>query len=708
MISSSHASNFVDFFRSNLLQTNPSDGRGLGPLISILGSDGSWAPDALARARRHLDIALEDWASEGGRHYKDVTSADVARVLRDYWGLAHFPVSLGEAGRRMTTWHEASNRTKGASDQTVANWNRAVLESSAFKAALARELPAEPTSKPTGHLPTWSPHPETWPEDVGGERQRLLRRARELAGPTVALSAGDWVQVLRELVADSVYENYLTGTETMRRTMNNVVLDSWFWKDAAHEPIEAQQFAIRADVREQTLARLAAVCRMSFHDVLPQARQVVNESVVEKLRDVATQRIAVRSGARDGLRVSYRPARSEIEFRLRRDALPEQPPRVPIEELLVGATITDLLESRASEIRATGNRDAALAMSDTYLHLRRSVDWDSVRPYDLIRIELADHTAQLGFLDRQLDHHLYELRDLIATAPASATGVAYKWLPARIEALLEARHQKFRLAALRCEAALGELDQRWSHGRMEHKAYLESSQQIALAGAGITVRMLERSIATARDESVSPTIRSWAPRCVSQIQRALANLALLDGPTFGLAQAARHDLHLSSIAWRTWTPVVSLRIKIALHIASGAGLLGASQLWIPSVSELRDDYRLLAAMPELDGRDSLNLVRLALWIALLGDGTIPAVRDLAPALRAHFLDVVSPADTSSWESSRIPIDFPAIASLLESQGHDDGLLGKLRPGGITEGHLERRNPGALREWRTAVAQVSRS
>lgn len=711
MISSSHASNFVTFFRSHLLQTNPAAGDGLGPLLAIVAEDGHWKPEALALARQRLDGALDAWGVQGGGRYNDVSAHEVTEVLRDHWGVSHFPVSMGEAGRRMAKRRAATGRaTNGVSDQTVGNWHRAVLESAAFKAALARDLHSKQDLRPGAPLSTWSTQPDTWPEDVDGERRGLVRRAQEMAGPSMALTDEDWLQVLRELVADAVYEDYLTGTgtEPLRRTMNSVVLDAWFWRDAGHAPVETQGIALRADIRERTLRRLAAVARMFSHDVVPRPGQKDAESALGRLRDVAAQRTVVRGGTRGQLqRVTYRPARSEIEFRLRRDAERAQPPRIALEELLAGTTVADLLESRASDIRATRHRDAALTMSDTYLHLRRTVDWDRIGPFDLVRIELADHTAQLGFLDRGLDHHLFELRDLIAAAPSSSTGVAYKWLPARIEALLEARYQKFRPAALRCDAALEELDRRWAQGKMEHKAYLESSQQIALAGAGITVRMLERSLAMAREASISLFVRTWAPRCVAHIDRALANLEILDGPTLGLTQTARHDYHLSSIAWRTWTPVVGLRIKIALHLASTTGLLGPTQLPIPSIPELRDAYRTLAAMPELDGRDSLNLVRFALWIGLLGDGTIPAVRDLAPALRAHFLDVGSPEDETSWEGRRIPLDYSAIASLLESEGHDDGVLGRLRPGGVIEAHLESRNPGALREWRATVERVSR-
>jgi hypothetical protein len=711
MLTQPVVSNCVTFYRAQFglpKVTAPPVADLRGASGFVVAPDGTWRAEGLALLRRALRVGLDAWAvgGDGGpRLNLGLTRRRAADAVAAHWGVSRFPLTLAAAVEPL-----------GRSDQFLSDLLDPVVASPTFRAAFSARLPPRPDSLPVGERPWWDSEPIEWPggSTFGWDEKRALERAvLNRVAVSNRLSRDEALPALREVVATRVMDEYLAHPDHSRlqRTFNGLVLDAWFWRDPGTVRFDVDPAPERdwSRVSEPTRRRLAVMTQLFCHDIaLPHPDDPeLDEATRTELTHVAQVRGALLlTTAHHGRRRVLRdPPRSELEYVLRRDTPVERiGAALSPEQVREGTGIAGQLDGRAREIRAPRFAETIASLCEGYLRLRADVDWDVVTdPFDAMTIEVADHSVHLDLLRLGREDLLRRLTTLIDATPASARGLAYRHMSARIESLLDARHRNFPRAIARIVHALRALDGIAEHPGLDPKALLESRQQLHLSCAGIAIRIVEATVARTRRPGPHPQARRWAAVAHEHIAHAARYLGRLDSPDIGLGTTRGEDGYVSTVGWRILPAIIRFRVNAVTLVAHDAGLLGDGlEFPVGTLRTLESDYVDLASSPDLTDRDTLDLVRSALWIPALGDGTLPAVPGLVAA-RAGFLDVPNPEDVVDWSGLRVALDVDAVHALYARLGQDAGAIAKIDPDGVLGRRLTARNVNWFTRLRVTTA-----
>ncbi|MFF8971150.1 hypothetical protein [Streptomyces sp. NPDC014995] len=732
---------------------------GLGPCAIGLLDRRGWRADGLHRVRQCLDHAVSDFVRRGDTAglRKGHTAQAVAASVRAAAGLAHYPVPdrLAEGGERRTdSGNVAAWRGKIASVALAAVQHWCDREwAGAGRDRLA--LPAE-------DYPYWSDEPAGWPPpwDLrvladAAERvmDRLSAQGRAAVTPeTLTLIGRAWA--LREA------DRYLDLTRFVRQAGGTVVVPglkngvrarSFLQHDvvAAWRPstlflgatgspaLLARPSAFKgADLfREAAAAALA----LAFHRLTASPGLLVGE-VASHVATTILGRTA-RTGTGHGLRTALSPA--EMKALHAMVAPPRTTPdragdlSADWDELDGPVTVRTLCEDATLSRDQPGIRSVAikqyiahrrvLGPVDGVLseHERRalaradqSVEWDAVH-YS------GRATGQAGLLDR--------LQQVVARFPTGShpgyathrhrgKAVAANKNGQRHTALHWAMLGHFDLQNVRRAALVG-----------DELELLEAGHQHSLCITGIWVKWLEDAL-THGDRFATPAwvharhAHHWAAKTRHQLERLAAARPLPRTKTWWTEDEADRP-GISTRRWLVQTTRLYLRVQLGAYTALLARLATVDDLTgsradragppIPeerlSLGAVLGSYHELLRLTEVTAQaDGPETTQLALWIAFLGGGGIPAVEvsdDNAAAALSGLGHLVPSPDVYATLPvldgfRRMELDTFAATRYLRSRKWDAGLLGRIPvppPRGGTRGQgrvfnaLDR--TGAFREWR---------
>jgi len=694
MLTTDSAASLVKYFRAQFglpWLTTPELGL-LGHAASLfVTADGRWRPEGLTITRRRLLASLHAWTTTDGRDAVPsggVSGRDVASALARYWGASHFPSSADRAAADI-----------GRTGQFLLDWEKRFMESDAVRTALVAGLERPPDQLPDGARPVWWGSPAAWPGNEHEERASLARGIAMRAFGDVPPTRDERLQVIREVVASRIMDLYLAHPDDslLRRTFNGMVMRPWFWDDPGVIRFDLERTP--ADpMSPRTASALAAMTQMFAHDcALPLEDAEAEKKVVRRLAaTTAMRQVLLATPAHEGRRTLRTAApRSELEFVLRRDAPFEDPGTPPsASELRESTTIVDDLEHWAGLIHRPRLPYEAAELCRRYVEHRRRVE--VLHPFDALRLEVSDHSVHLDLLRLKLDDLTSELGTIIRSTSATVRGLAYRPLSSRIEALLDARKGGFPRAVGRIENALSRLEANAMDPSIDPRALVESRQQLNLSAAGIAVRILEATISLTRSPEPNPQARRWAARALSHVDASIDHLGELASPGYWGSSEDGAAAYLSTPAWKILPSILRFRIRVAVLAADHAGLLSRVSFGVGDVEQVESEYVSLVSHTDLTEPDALSVIRNALVLAFIGEGSLPAAPGLSIA-RAGFLDVANAADVVAWEGERVTLDLDAIDSLFRNVNQDAGIMDKMVPDGPLASSM-RRQPELFDRW----------
>jgi len=373
----------------------------------------------------------------------------------------------------------------------------------------------------------------------------------------------------------------------------------------------------------------------------------------------------------------------------------------------IAASESDATEALAlaNVIRGTTSKIARAQLCETYMEIRRPLKFEHFKSADVVMLVLADQSAHLDMVYLKLEELVKELGELIEDAsPGQAEG-AYRALIHRNDSLIHTKNARHRQAVTSIHQGFKDLEWLREHGFIEDRAARESAHQLALAGAGVYIRVVEVQL---RERALpGPDVRLYENARSALFLSSETGTRLSELEAEGLPGKRHDDQHISAVSWRVQSRIIRLRTQLAIRTAVKSKLTNpiAQDKWHDNETydvelvQLCNSYTRLVETQELQLANRVEVVQFALWLAFLDQGNIPVVRDLAPALKElHFIDS-DPASISRHGVNHRVLDVESATLWLVGQGANAGILSALPATGPVVDHLTQSSGGVFTSWR---------
>jgi len=294
----------------------------------------------------------------------------------------------------------------------------------------------------------------------------------------------------------------------------------------------------------------------------------------------------------------------------------------------------------------------------------------------------------------------------------------------RNHSLVAARASRFGSGVSRIVRGLDNVRYLQNNGMLDAKAAIETAHQLALAGAGVYLRIIENLYRDPRtgspDARMEESVRNALFLSAQTLER-LSSLAEVDG---GLSAKRHDDNYISSVIWRVQSRVIRLRVQLAARTALLAGLCppltqphalardaALSTTLDCDIPHIQQSYLDLVRTTELTEANEVAVVQLALWLAFLNGGRIPVARDAAPALKnLRFLDL-DPAEIVEGSVGWRHMDVAAASRFLIGKNANAGILSGIRQTGpvadaLTVSSAQGERLKAFTQWRRDFPHLS--
>jgi len=729
-ITPAHIAALVDFYVGSMTGSENLSGIGnLGPFSRLLIDENGWTGAGLAKSRQHIGRMLRIYASretkkpEGG-----VTTKRVAESLAKHWGLTEYPVGLGVVFDEFPKGTDESFPAR----KTMYDWPRRVQSSGAVLSWLNYEwLPNTPATfarLPSGPRPRWGGSKEAWPPETvngsaiyEGEREELVVAALATAGIS-GLDGKDTINVLREVVAEHLLSNYFAraSSSQMYRHLLHRLAAPWasgdalalseFSRDVEEKPADSGHYTHTAAVATQ----------LFFHD----AALGLSPGIADRLREVAQARfgaLAMRELATENsLNVLGAIMRTVADDAIQRFIFRTTKSTTLEDIVLVGAIekshdthLAASLYKTAIELRNARSAREKHDYGEKYMRDRRTVDWAKVGDADAVLLELADQSAQLDFVYQRMHNLAEELGELIRDTASTGRGLAYRALVHRNESLVHAQQSRFGSGVNSIVRGLESVRHLEREGVLDAKAARETAHQLALAGAGVYLRIIENLYRDPRTTVPDARVEESVRNALFLSSQTLERLGELED--CGLAANRHDDNYISSVSWRVQSRIIRLRVQLASRTAILAKICPPLTSKTPlgrtldcDIPHLIQSYLDLIETPELTAANEVVVVQLAMWLAFLNGGRVPVAEALSPGLKMlRFLDA-DPSRLSPGGSATRVMDIRAASEFLLTMKSNAGILSGIREKGHVASVLLEHSGGAFAEWREQYPDLSSS
>lgn len=708
------------------------DTQRLGPLLPYVMTHTGWRPDWPARARRGLAQAIRGFAAA---HAGNPAFDRRVTALGMLWGVDEFPGTTDSVARRL-----------GVARDTVGGWLRDALDEEGPRESIALDIPADgpgPETVGTRHVQRWAGDAGDWPP--AGHFRALaasLLRVYELSEVTPR----ELREILRRMVmryAKEVYLRHDQHADLMRQFAHDVVkvwrrdsLTSFSAPPESPPPVGDHGRSVaavthllayelvaddlhrdrfdQADAELETTRILLGVTpdpgrRRAFyvptdaHDdawTADETRRLGGFVVGSAYGGLAARTTPLAAGPRP----AFDGVQAFAEAEDMRAAHPTQRPKLAEEYV-----------RRRSAYRRFRGRPLRGGLAERMKASRRHDNDDA--SVDGALLALADQAVHLIVLNLERWDLLDELSRAIRRTDRSFS-----------YAELEHRNQGLRFSKLRDHArgihwivaAERRIDERvLIGGPIDSVALLESAHQIALAAAGVCIRVVEEMIAEDDAEIPPEIVRGYAVAALRWSWVATERLDRLDrvprdDETEGLPQSRYDDLHISWRGWRALTRLHLLRARIVVRAAILGGLLPERALHPeqalgsdPSVrcdlEAIDEVYREIIRMPEIEAEHLPAVVIQSLWIAAMSNGIVPCEPDSTPLIKETVFLTVPPDDPAPRPGDVMEFSFPAAAEWVASTpSFVAGVFGYLSLDSPVGAALVASSDGKYTEWRASV------
>ena len=685
-VTTRHLDGLIAFQRAVLYRTERMPDVALGPLISIYLDSHGWTPDGVAVARRLLDGMLAEYE----KSTKPLTQTAFSRTerasaLRLYWGIDEYPAKASEAAASL-----GSSTQSPPATNTLYGWQQAVIEDrSVLKWVNDQTLPPPASAPLDWPRPSWRAPQHEWPADkewppgslTGGiEARAILGGARAVASENQTDST--MLQALREVVSEELERYFGSPNHTTRfRHMRDRVVGPWAEMQKRGffvPPFSRSSSATRdSDVRDS----VATAAQMFFHEAVSGAgaltarlrSRIAAVAEIDEVIDLATRAILVAQNLPvDGQTASagseHKPAALiEMHFSIPADTTDES----THDRVL-------WLYEHSQSIRKSPPF-AIVEFIDSYVKHRLEIDWYGLTIADAVLLELADQSVHLDAARAKNADLVSRMTAIIQTPGHTPAGNAYRVLANREQSLIHTKNNEHAEAAHSIAQGFEQLHFLGESGAIDRRASMEAAHQLALAGAGVFLHLLETHMCNTHTTPRRPR---------ADIQLAARNAVFfsriasdrLNGLQESLTPVRHADNHISSTEWRMKTRAIALRVGLAVHTAVEARLCadpnkGSSR---PigerfDLSSLHENYMRLITLPELRLSDRREVIQASMWFGLLNSGELPLAPALTDALkRIEFID----GDPVDMGHSR-PLDLHASSAWLTAEKSDAGILSRL-------------------------------
>lgn len=681
----------------------------LGPLAGLVVANGRWREDGLACVHGFLTECLSKTV-EGVQTYGDVKPSIVRNVLEAMWGLSHSPLSVGEAVKFVGP---------GVHGSTPSRWEERLIEGDRTVDWIESKIDdiqnrEEDGSKPLSSRPFWyQADGACWPPGdpylLGkAVSDVLIDRARRALGIERSSSDTSYASlVLLEAAKHSLrqYHSYRTESSQAYRYLENGVFVEWAKvKEILEHPPLYGSSASKGRYRTQVAASVQLRMFLLKREDFLRAESKISLRVTHfPGSDLGNQPLRIRRLLESG----------EVETRKFVD-----------EALCLGEAGSkadaDLLMSQAALMRKTDDFRLKKYLMDIYMSARVS-DISSLPDNQLATIALADHSVQLDMLNSEDAAGIAKLTVLINSMNSinPRKGLALHTL--RSEIVLNNKRNATDVAMVFGGIAYRRALALEGEGWTSVIERMEVLQQVDLALAGVFVRALERSFRGNRDDRIA-YYASWALWCSSL---ALARIAFLEQPDVGggLPTVRHSEGRISTTGWRVQPEVIRLRTVVAVSTAIQSRLVeeaavvkcleGLRYKRLHRESELTAFleqqqveyttafactlYRNLIVRRELTPGHQLDIVRVAVWIALMNGGEIPVEIGASAGIRElNFLDT-NPAHLVNGGMQTVQIDIDRAVDWIHERSTDFGLISWLKRSDRVHKYLRRASEGRYDE-----------
>ncbi|WP_442574834.1 hypothetical protein ACSBPH_13495 [Microbacterium sp. F51-2R] len=723
----------------------------LGALNHVVrDADGAWRPDGLTATRILLRriVSAYETADADGRPRRDVQLT--ARAIRRRWGLFGYPSdepthnALLERGDLSASFHVDEvvdididdGATLSYSDRS--RWQQAVAKHPDALAVAAEginlewaridddearldsdNLPRWDTAKRT--IPSWPPG-GALPGTEGGWLIRALGAQlghdERIVGPGESDGARNrqLLHVLRRLAVDrhAFYLGLRLDTQRHFFHLRHAMARVWFTDDLL-DLGGIEEFGSDAEVGSTArplLLSQASIARMEFYAVIHEWDARATDEVLRR-RSSAREIFLGLERLPDALQ-QFEERLKETYFRTAKrgdEQLRDKPDDITIPEFVRRAEPKAReLYTLAQQIRLLPTRDIV----SEYISRRSDPDllFDKMSTTSQRTVLLADQAVSLDCVN---------IRDqgLQATIAAflresSVAGIEYAQFDSRDRAVLGTK-EGTRAGLMRAiaEGARGieelshvrrKANEEFSNVRVNERAALETEQQMSLALAGATVRVLEdlmKSDPRVQKSKSHDVVAGEVSAALLWSQRTVMALNSLDEKGY-LASERYHDGYLASVAWRAPTSIIRHRALCTAYLVAAAYGIESDQL--PTLLDLDIAYDRMVSTVEINDGHVPQVMQGVLLHSFLTAGRLPFAAQYATVLQS-FDFVTMFAETEDTRAHYVYLDgrkrMLATLTNFERQW-DYGAIGGVAAGSPIARALDKRSHHEFSHWRTYV------
>lgn len=581
----------------------------------------------------------------------------------------------------------------------VVAWARDILGDGRVVAHLEGLVPRDPIGVPdTARVPWTNLDHSTWPHGGGGQELYLRRDIERTARETLARDAPelfplppgfDVVKTLRAAVAGPLRTYFSTDALADARLYVEHAAEGWrrAEKEALEEgPLDRSRWGTYSGGGSDYKRRAAVAAEILFWSTAHGwERGLLAVNARHRLYDGLLLDKAARWP---------RDARLDETIIRERFHVPEPKPlhrSSPAEFARVArhpVGATDFDPQRAMEladlIRGAKEPERTLT-AQRYVEERLA--YAESDPPASLELFLADVSVELDLVYSHNEELLAGLRSVKRLDEESGRGAGYLLFESRNDALFDMNERgAYASAFTKFLDGIARLQVR--RESMSDKEFLETYQQYWLAVAGLCTKVIESHLRAERPSRAGSALPRYVEFGLLAARFAEESLLALEPHL----EAQRHvDGHISSKAWRVHTRLTCLRMLLGVHtlVESGLAESDVTQQGGPACSaNLRRAYSAVVTTVELGPTNRNYILQLAIWLAILEGGYLPALRDNSPALVRGSDDdpfpvliTRDPAEMDALQPTSLPFPITRASEWLSERGETPSTLATMPPKG---------------------------